>query len=118
MERFPMIDAEAFKEEFQRRYSADPIVVSAPGRVNLIGEHTDYNDGFVMPFAIDRQTLVGVSARPDDHINVHTLTLDKTAEFEIDSLSATAGRNSTKYIAGMAAVLKRSGSQISGANML
>jgi galactokinase len=114
-----MIDAEAFKNEFQHRYSAEPIVISAPGRVNLIGEHTDYNDGFVMPFAIDRQTLVGISARPDDHINVHTLTLDKTAEFELDSLSATTGRkNWTKYIAGMAAVLKRSGSQISGANML
>ena len=52
-------------EEFARRFEGRPRFFQAPGRVNLIGEHTDYNEGFVMPFAIDRQTIVAASRRED-----------------------------------------------------
>jgi galactokinase len=113
-----MIDLENFKQKFQTRFDSTPMIFSAPGRVNLIGEHTDYNDGFVMPFAIDRGTFVAVSPNSDDVINVHTLTLDKTAQISLDDLQGSGKADWTTYIAGMSAVLRRQGLRISGYNML
>ena len=56
---------------FRKRFGAEPdLVVQAPGRVNLIGEHTDYNDGFVFPMAIDRRTVIASRRRPDDRVRV------------------------------------------------
>ena len=56
----------ALEAEFKRQYGAAPeLIVRAPGRVNLIGEHTDYNDGYVLPIAIDRSVLVAVARRAD-----------------------------------------------------
>src|SRR4051794_38852763 len=57
--------ARSAASEFVSRYGRSPRVSSAPGRVNLIGEHTDYNDGYVMPAALDFTTLVAASARPE-----------------------------------------------------
>ena len=59
------------REAFRERYGHKPLGVwSAPGRVNLIGEHTDYNEGFVLPFAIDRRTLVAAGARTDSTLRI------------------------------------------------
>ena len=61
-------------------------VVRAPGRVNLIGEHTDYNDGFVLPLAIDRAVWIALRPRDDRRVVVHSLDLNAQAEFELDRL--------------------------------
>ena len=54
------------KEQFAQQYGSAPeLIVQAPGRVNLIGEHTDYNDGYVLPIAIDRSALIAVARRAD-----------------------------------------------------
>src|SRR5213083_204857 len=108
-----MIDLDAFKTEFNRRYSAEPIVISAPGRVNLIGEHTDYNEGFVLPFAIDKRTFVGIAPRTDRLIRAHTVTLDKSAEFSLDDAVDDPSKSWTIYIKGMAEVLRRQGVAVS-----
>ena len=113
-----MIDPEQFSRAFQDRYDGEPRVFSAPGRVNLIGEHTDYNDGFVMPFAIDRHTLVGLARRPDDLLNVYTLTLDKSAQIRPGKENLPTKSDWTTYIAGMAEVLRERGLQIGGADIL
>ena len=60
-----MIDRDALRRSFRERYGSEPRLFRAPGRVNLIGEHTDYNDGFVLPMAIDRETVVAGAVRPD-----------------------------------------------------
>jgi galactokinase len=70
-----MIDLSAFADEFRQRFDAEPRVFSAPGRVNLIGEHTDYNEGYVLPFAIDKRTYVACSPRDAGKIRVYSLTL-------------------------------------------
>jgi galactokinase len=62
-------------------------VWSAPGRVNLIGEHTDYNDGFVLPFAIDRRTLVALGVRDDDRIRVASSLSDEVVELALSELT-------------------------------
>ena len=73
----------AFNEEFD---AAPAILVRAPGRVNLIGEHTDYNDGFVLPMAIDRGIWLALRSRDDDQVVVHSLDFGETAVFHLDSL--------------------------------
>ena len=74
------------KELFQARFAVVPdVVASAPGRVNLIGEHTDYNDGFVLPAAINYHTWVAAAARDDRelHIIAHDFT-DQIVRFHLD----------------------------------
>jgi len=63
------------------------LVVCAPGRVNLIGEHTDYNDGYVLPVAIDRSVLLAASPRSDQRVVVHALDFDQQAEFSLDDIT-------------------------------
>ncbi|MBI5160758.1 MAG: galactokinase [Micrococcales bacterium] len=75
---------------------------SAPGRVNLIGEHTDYNDGFVFPFAIDRRTVVALGRREDRRIRVATAFSDDVVEIGLDELEAARSSGWAAYPLGMA----------------
>jgi len=73
--------------EFASRFGAQPTaVVRAPGRVNLIGEHTDYNDGFVLPMAIDRAVWIALRPRPDQELRVYSLEFDETRTFTIEEV--------------------------------
>ena len=82
-----MIDYKQLKEKFLEFYSGQPRVFRAPGRVNLIGEHTDYNGGFVLPMAINREAAVAVAPRDDRKIRAHSINIDETAEFDLDNQS-------------------------------
>ena len=75
---------------------------SAPGRVNLIGEHTDYNDGFVLPFAIPQRTSVSVGMRSDRRIRVHSADLGETADISMDDLSPESLGGWSAYPLGVA----------------
>jgi galactokinase len=77
-----------------RNHSSDSFEVTAPGRVNLIGEHTDYNDGFVLPMAIDRAIRVRVTRRPDRTavITSERAGIVARAEFDLAAQLAPAGR--------------------------
>jgi galactokinase len=83
---------------------------SAPGRVNLIGEHTDYNDGFVLPFAIDRRTLVAAGLREDAVLRVASTFSDQVVELDLADLDAARGHADwAGYPLGVAWALGRSG---------
>lgn len=92
---------------FQRRFGAKPRVFRAPGRINLIGEHTDYNDGFVLPAAIDRQCLVAVAANGQGRLRVDARTLD--AEAEIDGAQFIRCGDWRDYVAGVYFALRAGG---------
>jgi galactokinase len=77
-------------------------VFRAPGRVNLIGEHTDYNQGFVMPFAIDRETLTAGAARTDRVINVHALDIEEQASIDLNSRPVKRRGTWLDYVEGTA----------------
>ena len=82
------IDKSTAIQNFEKVFSAPPRwVVRAPGRVNLIGEHTDYNDGFVMPLAIDRAVWIALRPRVDRRVVVHSVDFGDNAEFSLDSLT-------------------------------
>ncbi|MDY0093360.1 MAG: galactokinase [Candidatus Vecturithrix sp.] len=75
---------------YRRQFDSSPaMLVSAPGRVNLIGEHTDYNDGFVLPMAIDKQIVIGGTLREDAHVRVYSLNFEELAEFSLEMLVNT-----------------------------
>jgi galactokinase len=94
---------------------ATPRIFQAPGRVNLIGDHTDYNDGFVLPAAIDRQIVVAATPRQDSLVNVYALDFDQWDHFDLQKEIARLDGNSWgNYIRGMAWSLLREGCQLRG----
>src|SRR5512143_3642065 len=71
-------------EEFAKAYGHEPRwIAAAPGRVNVIGEHTDYNDGFVLPMAIDRYTVIAASANGSDTITLRSAAGNGTASVDL-----------------------------------
>jgi galactokinase len=103
--------------EFIQRFGTGPRLFSAPGRVNLIGEHTDYNDGFVMPAAIEFNTSVAAAARKDDKIVVVSRKFQEKFEFALHEHSSR--RNHwTDYVQGVAVTLQNAGFPLRGANLL
>ncbi len=82
---------------FQERFGEPPtFVVRAPGRVNLIGEHTDYNDGFVLPMAIDHAVWVALRPRDDGDVRLHSLDFGESARFALDELRLRSARRTRK----------------------
>ena len=79
-----------------------PQIAVAPGRVNLIGEHTDYNDGFVLPMAIGRAVVIAFRRRDDRVLRGHSVAFDETKEMDLDSLAAPGGDDWLSYVAGVA----------------
>ena len=86
---------------------------SAPGRVNLIGEHTDYNEGFVLPFAIDRRTVVAVRARDDRRVRVASTFADELAEIDLDQLAPDSLGGWSAYPLGVAWAFGEFGADLS-----
>lgn len=105
-------------QQFRQRYHEPSRVFRAPGRVNLIGEHTDYNDGFVMPAALDFYTYVAAGARPDHKISVHSVDFDETVDVELEALAPGPTGHWSDYPCGVAALLFARGAIAAGANLV
>ena len=112
-----MIDTTALRRTFQDLYGSSPRLFRAPGRVNLIGEHTDYNDGFVLPMAIDRETCVAAAARADRRVRVFSLNLDEHTEFDLDHPGERERGIWLDYVEGIARALERRGVRLVGADL-
>jgi galactokinase len=102
--------AAAFVERFGQRPF---LTIRAPGRVNLIGEHTDYNDGFVLPMAIDRAIWIALRPRDDRRVLLHSLDLEPTADFSLDDFQHSNG-GWTEYVKGVAWALQEAGLPLQG----
>lgn len=94
-----------------------PHTFRAPGRVNLIGEHTDYNDGFVMPAAIDLSVFARVWGREDRKLVIRSENFDEQIEFDLDQTNPAPRRHWSDYIVGVAVMLERAGHRLHGANL-
>ncbi len=100
--------------QFERRFSPVPAyVLRAPGRVNLIGEHTDYNEGFVLPIAIDRAVWIALSPRSDQQVNIEALDYADSASISLDDLYS-AEKGWAEYIKGVAWALLNCGYLLQG----
>ena len=103
---------------FVDHFEGEPQFFRAPGRVNLIGEHTDYNDGFVMPAALEYEARAAACRRPDRLIRIRSLNNDKAAEFDLDAADPKPLGDWTDYVFGVAVMLERAGMRIAGADIL
>ena len=111
------MDQSVVIEHFRRYFPGTPRIFTAPGRVNLIGEHTDYNDGFVLPMAIQYRVDIAVSPRTDRLLNIQSGSMDDSISFYLDD--NTRRRNHwSDYTAGVARMLELAGFFLPGADLL
>jgi galactokinase len=103
-------------QHFARAFDGKPdLIVRAPGRVNLIGEHTDYNDGFVLPMAIDYDIRIAVRARPDRTVRLYSADLDNHDTFCLDDVHRVGDKPTwADYVRGVADVLQHDGFRLRG----
>lgn len=104
----------AFRQNFER----EPRLFRAPGRINLIGEHTDYNDGFVMPAALDLSIWAAIAPRPDRRLRIRSLIMNEVVEFDLDNSAAQPRGDWSDYIRGVAILLQKAGYRLSGADLV
>ena len=113
-----MITARETSTAFRNLYGSEPKIYRAPGRVNLIGEHTDYNDGFVMPAAVDFSTWAAISPRNDRLVSVFSENFREQFKFSLDDSAPQARGHWSDYVRGVAVTLEQSGYRLRGAELL
>ena len=108
-----MVNCSRVQARFEAHFGSggEILVVRAPGRVNLIGEHTDYNDGFVMPIAIDRDTVTVCRKREDDRLRVYSTNVNETVDVDLADNDVPPW---SRYVLGVAKVLRRDGAELCG----
>jgi galactokinase len=112
-----MINLSGLAARFRQLYGKEPRLFHAPGRVNLIGEHTDYNDGFVLPMAIHKGTTVAIAARSDRILRVTSFNLAASIESNLDQLGYGHSGRWNDYVEGIAAALLAAGAPLVGADI-
>ncbi len=102
-------------DEFAKQYGEQPTWIAiGPGRVNLIGEHTDYNDGFVMPVALQRDVRMAVRAREDRLVRIYSSEYDDWGEFDLDAIAYQQDKLWINYVQGVASMLEEAGLELTG----
>lgn len=111
-----MVELESLRRTFRELYGSEPRLFSAPGRVNLIGEHTDYNEGFVLPIAANLRTYVAAAQRVDDTIRVYSCNLQDHVEFNLSAAEPPA-KGWRSYVYGVSQVLASNRRDLVGADV-
>jgi galactokinase len=112
-----MKDPSALRLLHEKRYQVAPEIFAAPGRVNLIGEHTDYAEGFVMPAAIDFATLAAISRRNDRQVVIYAENFGEERSFAIDALPNQSTGHWSDYPLGVLSILAGEGYEIPSFSM-
>jgi galactokinase len=111
------MDTLRLRRVFASSFGGDPRLFVAPGRVNLIGEHTDYNDGFVLPAAIDLGTVTAARVRTDRRVRVHSVNFGETAEFDLDKVAQPRRGHWLDHVEGVARAIEALGTPLCGADL-
>ena len=113
-----MMEREAVGRAFRERYGRAARLFRAPGRVNLIGEHTDYNGGFVLPMAIERETVVAAAVRDDRTVRAYSAALNEELSFDLEHPHPPRRGVWLDYVEGVAQALRSRGVELAGADLL
>lgn len=112
-----MNKAHALSQAFRSRFGGGASIYRAPGRVNLIGEHTDYNQGFVLPAAIGFSCWIAIAPRTDDRLVLYSDNFKETVESRLDRIARSAAKSWADYPLGVAWALREAGYRLTGANL-
>ena len=107
---------ESLRQEFVQRYGREPLIVAAPGRINFIGEHTDYNKGFVLPAAIDKRIYAAIAKNGTDTVNVFARQFSESVSFVVDEKKPQSGW--INYLLGVTFYAQQTGIAIEGIDVL
>ncbi|MES2773855.1 MAG: galactokinase [Bacteroidota bacterium] len=107
---------EIIKQVFLEHFQTVPIIVRSPGRINIIGEHTDYNEGFVLPAAIDKAAYIAISLRDDDEIRLIAMDLNESFTVQLADLKPVGDISWPNYILGGAVQFIKRGVRLPGFN--
>ncbi|RZK19245.1 MAG: galactokinase [Pedobacter sp.] len=110
------MDLQLLKSSFRNIFNTEPVLVKSPGRINIIGEHTDYNDGFVMPAAINKAIYVAVSKRDDHEIHLYSESYQQKHVSSLDNIEKSE-KGWANYILGVADQIKKRGYNFTGFNL-
>jgi galactokinase len=109
---------ETLANTFRADFGRQPALYRAPGRVNVIGEHTDYNDGFVLPAALQMSTWVAAAPRSDRLLHVRSMLHGEARTFDLDDPAPVPRHDWSDYVRGVAVRLQHDGHRLSGADLL
>jgi galactokinase len=112
------IDSRSMHEEFVRRFGRQPKLFRAPGRVNIIGGHTDYNEGFVLPTTTGLYTWIAIAPRADRILRVFACQFDSTQEIDLDKIERHGDGQWCEYVKGVASILEGAGHSLRGADLV
>ena len=107
----------ALREKFRSLFNAEPLLVRSPGRVNIIGEHTDYNEGFVLPAAIDKAIYIAIEKRKDNEIHLYAKDYEQSHEVTLSTVAPT-DKHWPNYILGVVDQFQKRGYQLGGFNLV
>ena len=107
---------EKIRHAFASQFGGIPLIVRSPGRINIIGEHTDYNNGFVLPSAIDKAAYIAISLRDDDEIHLVAHDLNETFSIKINNLKPVGDISWPNFMLGAAAQFSKRGVPLKGFN--
>ena len=107
----------ALREKFRSLFNAEPLLVRSPGRVNIIGEHTDYNEGFVLPAAIDKAIYIAIEKRKDNEIHLYARDYEQSHEVTLSTVAPT-DKHWPNYILGVVDQFQKRGYQLGGFNLV
>lgn len=107
------MNPEIIRDKFYYLFNKEPLLVRSPGRINLIGEHTDYNEGYVLPAAIDKSIIFGIALRDDRRCRLHAVDLNENYLFNIDDLQKSK-QVWPNYLLGVVDQLKKNGYPLRG----
>lgn len=106
------------KAVFQEKFENEPLLISSPGRINLIGEHTDYNEGFVFPAAIDKGIVAAIGKSNQQKCSVFAMDAEEIYDFSLDGIRSIPDGNWKNYVIGVVGELQKAGVQIEPFNMV
>jgi galactokinase len=112
-----VVNALTLAAEFKQTFRVWPRVFSAPGRINLIGEHTDYNDGFVLPIAINRRTYIAAAAGHNTRVRALAVDLNDFGEFDLREQRIEAEKRWLSYVAGTTWIIQRQYPSLRGVDL-
>ncbi|MDN3668715.1 galactokinase [Echinicola jeungdonensis] len=111
------MNPDTIASKFKSLFDQDPILVKSPGRINLIGEHTDYNEGFVLPAAIDKEMVIAIQKNGSDECHLFSYDYQESLTFSLDDFSPMDG-GWGNYVMGVVAQIQKAGHELSGFNLV